>query len=643
MAKTLLLNKRLLTKDVTRLLYAKNKWMCLLDKHLHGAVWLLLMGFYSQILAFLVEWVSQGKFSAALSWAMGSGVQFYNSATLIFLVLLAVYLLTRRAYLSVLLTNLLFLIMAGANYYKVELRNEPVLPWDLGIAGEAAEILPSIDLSLTLPILLMAALALILTGVFLFRRIRWKKKPGARVWATLSLGVLSVFGIYVFSAAVFFNNSYISAHHITENQFEQVKNYQKNGLITGFMMNIRYISPEKPSDYSQQNVEQALSTVEKSAPSQVKPNIIVIMNEAFSDVTMFQNVSYDQELLPTVNWLRKDYMSGFLLTPQFGGGTANSEFEVLTGNTMANLPSGCTPYQQYLADKKLAAYPSFLKSLGYNTVAIHSFGRNFWSRDKVYENIGFDKFVASDDFVDPERYRGFISDQETVSRIVEEYQLNKETGKPFFNFTVTMQNHASYKSSQYEDYHLVNVTSDALSDTMKDRLAAYATGIRDADEALGSLISFFESEDDPTVIILFGDHLGNMGSVNESYIKGGYAGDIDGDPEEKRKLYSTPFVAWSNFGDNQDDAGNMSMYQLLPYITQQLGLDRPLYFDYLNQQAQLFKGFAQGVYLDSLGTPSWEFPSADAKDAFHKHWLLQYDLMFGKGYAANRLFSADGT
>ena len=81
----------------------------------------------------------------------------------------------------------------------------------------------------------------------------------------------------------------------------------------------------------------------------------------------------------------------------------------------------------------------------------------------------------------------------------------------------------------------------------------------------------------------------------------------------------------------------MSMYQLLPYITQQLGLDRPLYFDYLNQQAQLFKGFAQGVYLDSLGTPSWEFPSADAKDAFHKHWLLQYDLMFGKGYALGRM------
>ena len=618
----------------------KSRQMALLDRFLPAAVWLLLMGLYSHVLAFMTEWISQGSFVDAWSWMGKARVQFANSAMLIFLVLLALYLLTRRAYIAVLLTHLLLIVLAGVNYYKIELRNEPLLPWDLGIAGEAAEIMPSIDISITVPVVVAVVFTLVMTVLLIVRRVR-RHKPRVKVWATLSLGVMTLLGAYCFCTFVFFNSQYISSHGISENQFEQVKNYQQNGVITSFMMNLRYITPQKPSNYNEENVEQVLDSVEKSGASEEKPNIILIMNEAFADVTMFENVTYDQDILPTINWLREDYMSGFLLTSQFGGGTANSEFEVLTGNTMATLPSGCTPYQQFLANQTLEAYPSYLRSIGYSTVAIHSFGRQFWSRDKVYKNIGFDKFVSSADFVNPQRYRTFISDEETVNRIIQEYEENKQTGKPFFNFTVTMQNHASYQSSQYDESHLVGVESDTLSDTMKDRLAAYATGIRDADQALRTLIRYFQWEGEPTVIIMFGDHLGNLGSVEESYIKGGYAGDIENDPEEKRKLYSTPFVMWNNFNTIQENAGNMSMYQLLPYITESLGLDRPLYFDYLNQQFKLFRGFAQGVYLDADGNACWEVSSA-AEEAFHNHWLLQYDIMFGENYSKGRLFSPDG-
>ena len=201
---------------------------------------------------------------------------------------------------------------------------------------------------------------------------------------------------------------------------------------------------------------------------------------------------------------------------------------------MNYLPSGCTPYQQY-ANKKTVSYAWFLKELGYNTVAIHSYGKKFWNRDIAYPNMGFDKFISEEDFVDPLRRRGLIKDDELVKMIISEYEANLESGKPFFNFSVSMQNHGSFTNGQYLEDYRVNLSCDNLNEEQEGILITYATGIRDANAALDKLIHYFANVDEPTIICMFGDHLGSLGGNDDIYIGSGYMKDPDTNAEESSK------------------------------------------------------------------------------------------------------------
>jgi len=363
----------------------------------------------------------------------------------------------------------------------------------------------------------------------------------------------------------------------------------------------------------------------------------MLMSESYADISLCENVTFHDDIFGCTDYLKKHYVSGTLLGEQFGGGTCNSEFEVLTGFSMNYLPSGCTPYQQYFNSETIS-YPRFLKELGYNTVAIHSYGKQFWNRDIAYPNMGFDVFISEEDFVDPLRRRGLIKDDELVAKIIEQYEANLDSGKPFFNFSVSMQNHGSFTNGQYLENYRTHLSCDELTDEQEGILITYATGIRDANIALDKLIHYFSQTSEPTIICMFGDHLGSLGGSDEIYIKSGYMQDPSVSAEEASKKYTTPFFIWDNFTTLNFTAPKMSFYQLMPSICSWYDLDRPLFFDYLLEQQEHFRGAAFNFRINKNGNTYYEM-TEKAQLAYDKHKLLQYDLLFGKGYGKNSLYS----
>ena len=240
-----------------------------------------------------------------------------------------------------------------------------------------------------------------------------------------------------------------------------------------------------------------------------KPNIIIIMSESFWDPTSIESLEFGTDPMPTV----RKYQKGEILSPTFGGGTSNVEFEALTGFSNMFLPPGSVPYQQYIKNE-LPALPRYLNGLGYETKAVHPYPKWFWNREQVYKHIGFEEFKDIDGFKDP-FYKGpFVSDEQVTKTIIEQ---TEQTEEPVFTYAITMQNHTGYNSDKYPEYAVETHTPPEVDPVFNLLLRSYTQGISDADAALKQLIDYYETSDEPTLVVFFGDRLPAIGrTINSS-------------------------------------------------------------------------------------------------------------------------------
>jgi len=587
----------------------------------------------SLMLTFVVEFISRNDIASVFEFIFYWSFQYLLSTLVIFSTGLLITYITNIVEIGVIFNCIFYPVFSLINYYKLDYRSDPVFPWDIFVVSDAANILPEISLSLTLSTVIGIIIIALIIGFVFFMRFFFKIKTGFKRKRNRLIGAIVLVAVVMVGGYFsFFNTAFMSYNGISINQWDQAKGYRRAGLIPSFIMNFKYISVEKPEGYSKDSIQGIIDNTEKSdTQAQKTPNVIVIMSEAFTDLNRAENLSFERPLMPTVDYVRENYLSGYLLVSEFGGGTSNSEFEVLTGYSLAHLPAGCTPYQQFVLGKT-DSIPSFLSSKGYNTVAIHTFGRRFWNRNDVYKRFGFDEFVASDNFFNAQRERGFISDYELTQRIIEEYENRAADNKPFFNFSVSVQNHTSYKPDEYSIYEQLTLSSDTATEDTLAKFTTLATGINHSDEALGILIDYFSNVDEPTVIIFFGDHIAKLGGGYNPYIEIGYYNPDDASAENLFKMFSTPFVAWNNFDDTRESNVRISAYQLLPYVFNKLDIVRPTYYNYLNEQAQYYKGFARNMYIDQNGNVTYNI-SEEAYEYFEKHALLEYDMFSGKKYA----------
>gem|GEM_PF-122395 len=363
------------------------------------------------------------------------------------------------------------------------------------------------------------------------------------------------------------------------------------------------------------------------------PNIIAIMCESYADLTTIADYTTNKEVTPFYDTVSENVIKGSLYVSTYGGGTANSEFEFLTGNTMAFLPTGSIPYQQYL-DSSTGSLAQILKGKGYSTIAVHPYRASGWNRESVYSNMGFDAFLSQDDFLNPSYMRGYISDECSYATLIDLYE-NKEEGQPIFLFNVTMQNHGGYVNKY------ANFTEDVTLTEFPGEFPEteqYLSLINKSDEALKNLIDYFSEVDEPTVICFFGDHLPNIKNNFYETILGENLTDLTA--EEMLKLYQTPFLIWANYDIPEQEIDMISANYLSTLLMQTANIDLPDYNQYLSTLYQNFPVIDAMAVIDSAGNTYQAVSSVPSKEAITSYSILQYNNLFDKSGRDATLFDS---
>ncbi|MBO4679467.1 MAG: sulfatase-like hydrolase/transferase [Lachnospiraceae bacterium] len=309
------------------------------------------------------------------------------------------------------------------------------------------------------------------------------------------------------------------------------------------------------------------------APSESKPNVILIMNESFSDLRVLGDFETTEPVMPFWDsFLEKDgVVSGNLYVPVLGGITVNSEFEALTGNSLFFLPEGTIPYYT-LMDRKMDSLVSEFGGEGYHTVAIHPNLKIAYERDRVYEQLGFDEFVGVEDFDVPLETIGdvgsFVTDNCNYDELIYLYE-NRDKTTPYFFFNVTIQNHGGY-SGEYKKLEVIGIDGVRLLDW--ERFVAtdhYLSRINDSDIAFQKLIEYFEKEEEPVIICMFGDHQPLLQDIY--YSRMFWQRDVS-ETEQKQLKYITKYVIWANFDAGLEDMGDFSANYLGAVLLDEIGL-----------------------------------------------------------------------
>lgn len=582
--------------------------------------------------------IQSGSILSAFSWIQNHLSVFWESYLFLALIY-SIVLCLSNILISTLLTGLSGGLFAIINYYKLIFRGTPVFPWDFSLASEVASILGGLNLQLTRVIvksIFFLVVIIIISAVIPCVRLNLRGKWRYIAVHAGTAAVLIVF-LYGYVGHVFLGPQ------VKLDEWNQTGYYEDNGLIPAFMKNMKLLSVKKVSGYSKETMEALTQEIlqrqeEKAAGSSQtmvkKPNIIMVMNESFWDITQLPGITFEEEEFPTINWLRENAVSGYALTSIFGGGTSSTEFEAVTGFTKQFLPPESTPYQQIVLHP-FFSLASYLKNEGYETLAMHPYRAENWNRNVAYPNMGFESFLSYEDFTYQDTMRGFISDMSVTQQIISEYEKHKQNSdKPWMNLTVTVQNHPNYSSDRWSENELVNFSAPKFSDDVLDGFKDLATGLHESDLALGELINYFKTQDDPTIIVFFGDHESPAGNSSESmYTQSGYFTEDSSLVEKEYKMHQVPVVMWSNYMDVKKDLGIIGAYEISATMLQIYGLSEPPIFSFLNDLREVSPGYSLKVVLNPDGTYS-DTLTAEQQNWYYQYQLLQYDYIYGHQYAA---------
>ncbi len=542
-------------------------------------------------------------------------------AYLFYLLLCAVIGSVRWGYM---LASLLFMLVGIANYFVVQFRGSPIVPWDLLSLRTAASVAGGYTYDTSWRFLWTSFGFVLLIG--LGWKIAWKRARG-RIALTLRvvLAVLALTGLL--TAGMQIQKKPVKDWlGMDQTLFTPNVRYRNNGFIAAFVGNLYLINVEKPEGYSVSKVEEIAdeqpSAQEAGFALDQAPNIIVIMDEAFSDLAVLGEFGVSEDYMPNFRKLQKDYVGGYMMTSVKGGNTANTEYEFLSGDTMAFLPAGSVVYQQFIHDQ-VPTMASQLASLGYTTTAIHPYLPTGWNRDTVYPQLGFQKFLSRYDFVNPKMVREYISDEAAFDKIIEEFE-DKADGEKKFIFEVTMQNHSGY-SKEYPGFSESVYLTDLSYKNIQTRAAEkYLTLIQESDRALGKLMDYFEKVEEPTIIVMFGDHEPTDYITNVIARITGY--DPEDSLEEQQKSYQVPYFVWNNFGMEMEDQALISANFLGVNVLKAAKIPLTAYQNFLVTLQESFPVVCANAYIDTEGTyHSYEESDNDAKKLLNNYNILAYN------------------
>lgn len=529
--------------------------------------------------------------------------------------------------------TLIWGILSYVNLMKMEGRGDPFVPGDVLLISEGMEAVGSYEMQLHPEILIgLAALsaALWLAGM-------WVKTPKMKPIARIALGLVLAIG---FSLLVVFwygdEDQYNGFQGPSRTNVPQV--FTCFGFPYAFLYNFNLNGVEEPSGYDRAAAERYEQEYigEKTAP-ETAPNIIMIMCEAFTDLPNEDMFDYSEENNPIrfYNELasREDVVSGHIIVSNTGAGTANTEFDVLTGMMTNKLGEGTTSAFRAIR-RDTDSIPRMLGQAGYTRFFLHPGHNWFYNRESVYSYLGITDQIFNDSFAEEDYLGSWISDEAFLRELTEAIG-ERDSDAPIFTYTVTAQNHQAYNADKYGYVPETVPVNKSISAEAAEYLAVYFKGLRDSDIMLEQLVAYLESQAEPYLLVFFGDHQPNLGGDYLTYRELGLYPETMDTAEERLEMYRTPFVIWGNAAfraENsltdaaEDLSGEMVISDhYLGALTCQIagfsGWDG--YVDYVNQLREDLPvcsvyGYrtADGQWLDSL--------SGELQEQEHLRWNWQY-------------------
>lgn len=531
--------------------------------------------------------------------------------------------------------TLLTMILGIANYFVVEFRSSPIVPWDLLSLGTAASVADNYTYTVSAKFMWIIAGFAGLFVLCLLNRLKLKKMAVRIPAAAVCFALLISMGAAIQEKSVkdFFG--------MDQTLFTPNVRYRNNGFVAAFVGNLHLINIEEPDGYSAEEVKEISAAVSNETPAEFDlaeaPNIIVIMDEAFAELKALGEFGTNKDYMPFVRQLMEKHTSGQLMVSVKGGNTANTEYEFLSGDTMAFLPAGSVVFQQYIK-REVPTLASNLEKLGYSTIGIHPYLGSGWDRDTVYPQLGLRQFLDIDAFEEPEYLRNYVSDRSAFDKIIEVFE-NKEPGEKQFIFEVTMQNHSGY-SKDYPGFEAsVKLTDFTKTSTSIQAAEKYLTLIRKSDEALEELVTYFEQVEEPTVIVFFGDHQPSDYITNVISRVTGYNGE--GSLEEYQQAFLVPYVIWDNFGMEKDTSMELTSVNYLgAYLMELLDMPMSAYQEFLMELKEVLPVICAGTYIDKDGVyHSYSEEDSIYNDLLNKYNILQYNHLTDGEHRVEEVFT----
>jgi phosphoglycerol transferase MdoB-like AlkP superfamily enzyme len=582
-----------------------------------------------------VEWIARGTLTDVGEFLTSTARPGMTTVAMLAIVMLTFDAVFGRRYQSVFMLVPLIVIPAFVSNQKQHFLSDPFYPSDVLFTRQIMELLPVMVRDRPwMAVALVIGLAVSVAGLFLTWRYAWRNFPKLSGRARLRRLCLGVPVIAAFCSLMDYSQySYIRDRlQVVPIMWDQKENYRNNGFILAFLFNVPMADVAVPAGLNAEALDAipAHSFGYLQGPQQ-KPDVIMLMSESFWDPTRLKNLSFSADPMPNIRAIQ----SGHVFSPEFGGMTANVEFEALTGFSNAFLPYGSIPYQQYVR-RDVPSLATFFRGQGYTARALHPYSGWFWNRNQVYKDFGFEEFRTEETMPPMEKRGLFASDDSLMKEIMRE---GDGLDRPFFFFAVTLQGHGPYEPGRYA-HNSIDIQGN-IPDADRATLATYTHGVKEADDSLKKLMDWASKRDRETIIVLWGDHLPPLGNT---YMSAGYMPDMvatrRASLDVMKREHETPLVIWSNRKGVKKNIGTISPSQLPYHLLKFAGFEHPFYTGFLGRVQKKYNivDRYQLATRDNEVTPDWVLDQKKLDPLVRDYRYLQHDIMFGKARTLERFF-----
>lgn len=540
------------------------------------------------ILELLIESFSRKSFFSALGYMLHNPLLFVFN-TLIIMLTLSIAMFFKREIFVLSTVSMVWLVFGIVNFVILQFRVTPFSAVDFTLITSAIKVSSHYFNIFTIAMMIVAVIVLFGGMIGLFRKAPVNDRYSHK--RLLFSGIFcATLGVAI---AVIHSNSH-SVQALSTKYTNIAEAYEDYGFAYCFANSIIDSGIKKPEDYSEESVQAVMDSLDQKESEQQRPNVILVQLESFFDVDYVKGLEFSQDPLPFFHALRKKYSTGLVTVPTVGAGTVNTEFEILTGMRQHDFGVSEYPYKTILKSTASESICNNLKKLGYRTHAVHNNEATFYSRNKVFSNLGFDTFTSMEYMNGiQDNPNGWCKDDILTREIIK--TLDASEG-PDFTMAITVQSHGKYEGIETTDPQPIQVSG--APEGKEEAYQYYVNQLYEVDQMIENLVTELSKRQEKTILLLYGDHLPSLGLEEQDLING--------------NLYQTQYVIWDNMDLKKQD-GIYYSYQIYSEMLNRVGIHEGNITKYHQQ-----KDWREEGYYEGLTT-------------------LSYDLLYGENYANHGL------